>query len=119
MTNEKLLLTPEEVEQIFFECGQLYRPSFKYLTERLNQDQLAKAQPIIEKQKDEEWITTTNKIIDRGVKAVEEAKKQERWNVGEELCCLIGNLMLVDKEKGKLLGDQLNEYMKHYLKGAE
>ena len=43
-------------------------------------------------------------------------KAQERWAVGEELCCLIGNLMLEDKEAGILLGNQLNEYMKNYLK---
>jgi len=43
-------------------------------------------------------------------------EKQARWDVGEELCCLIGNLMLGDMEAGKLLGNQLEEYMKHYLK---
>lgn len=27
--------------------------------------------------------------------------------VGEAICCLVGNLMLEDMEKGKLLGEQL------------
>ncbi len=43
-------------------------------------------------------------------------QEQARWDVGEELCCLIGNKMLLDIEVGKLLGKQLEEYMKHYLK---
>ena len=43
-------------------------------------------------------------------------QKQARWEVGGELCCLIGNIMLKDMEAGKLLGEQLKEYMKHYLK---
>ena len=43
-------------------------------------------------------------------------QKKARWEVGEELCCLIGNKMLEDMEAGKLLGSQLEEYMKHYLK---
>jgi len=47
----------------------------------------------------------------------EEIKKLARWEVGEELCCLIGNKMLEDMEAGKLLGKQLEEYMKNYLKG--
>jgi len=42
--------------------------------------------------------------------------KQERWNVGEELCCLIGNLMLRDMSAGRLLGDQLKDYINNYLK---
>jgi len=46
----------------------------------------------------------------------QEIKRQTRWEVGEELCCLIGNKMLEDMEAGKLLGNQLEEYMKHYLK---
>ena len=45
-----------------------------------------------------------------------EAKKQERWNIGEELCCLIGNKMLEDMEAGKLLGEQLRDYMNNCLK---
>lgn len=39
-------------------------------------------------------------------------RRDTRWQVGEELCCLIGNLMLEDMEAGKKLGEQLNEYMK-------
>jgi len=42
--------------------------------------------------------------------------KESRREVGEELCCLIGNKMLEDMEAGKLLGSQLREYMRHYLK---
>jgi len=45
-----------------------------------------------------------------------EAKKQERWNIGEELCCLIGNKMLEDMGAGKLLGEQLMDYMNNCLK---
>jgi len=36
----------------------------------------------------------------------EETEKETRWEVGGELCCLIGNKMLKDMEAGKLLGDQ-------------
>ena len=50
-------------------------------------------------------------------KLIDKAVKDTRWEVGGELCCLIGNLMLEDMEAGKLLGNQLNEYMKHHLKG--
>lgn len=50
---------------------------------------------------------------------MQDAKTEEqvRWEVGEELCCLIGNLMLEDMEAGKLFGEQLREYLK-YLKGS-
>lgn len=43
MSKESRLLTPDENKQIFFECGQLYRPSLSYLVERLNQDQDTKS----------------------------------------------------------------------------
>ena len=46
----------------------------------------------------------------------ESIKREARWKVGEELCSLIGNLMLEDKGKGKLLGDQLQECMVNYFK---
>jgi len=44
--------------------------------------------------------------------AFDESKKQAKWQVGEQLCYLIGNLMLKDMEAGKLLAEQLREYMK-------
>ncbi len=46
----------------------------------------------------------------------EEIRKQERWNVGEELCCIIGNKMLEDMDAGILLGNQLQDYMNQSLK---
>ena len=45
----------------------------------------------------------------------DEIRRRERWSVGEELCCLIGSLMLKDMEAGKLLGKQLNAYLKHLI----
>jgi len=76
---------------------------------------------------------TTNWEIERLVREVEidvmgldnilslidpdEIKKRERWVVGEELCILIGNTMLKDTKAGILLGEQLRDYMNHYLKG--
>ncbi len=84
---DKLLLTPEEMAEA------IGRP-VKFINwqhETVAKAQLAKACPIIE--------------------------KQVRREVGEELCCLIGNKMLEDMEAGKLLGNQLREYMKRYLKG--
>ena len=46
----------------------------------------------------------------------EEIREQERWEVGEELCILIGNKMLEDTKTGELLGEQLRDYMNNYLK---
>ena len=43
-------------------------------------------------------------------------REQERWAVGEELCILIGFTMLKDTKAGILLGEQLRDYMNHYLK---
>lgn len=44
---------------------------------------------------------------------------QVRWEVGEELCCLVGNKMLEDMEAGKLLASQLEDYMNKRLKGGK
>jgi len=62
---------------------------------------------------DKNYLDLKNEFDNR----IEGTRQDERWKVGEELCCLIGNTMLRDIEAGKLLGSQLNEYMKQYLKG--
>ncbi len=48
----------------------------------------------------------------------EAIRKATRWEVGEELCILIGNKMLEDTKAGELLGEQLRDYMNHYLKDS-
>jgi hypothetical protein len=45
-------------------------------------------------------------------KQVAEAKTEAYREVGESLCCLIGNTMLKNTEQGKLLGDQLSVTVK-------
>jgi len=37
----------------------------------------------------------------------ERIRKEERTDIGEGICVLVGNLMLEDEEAGKLLGEQL------------
>lgn len=65
-----------------------------------------------------------NRSLETAIKWVAKAqakmtKKAERWKVGEELCSLIGLKMLEDMEAGVRLGNQLEPYMKQYLKGEK
>ena len=67
------------------------------------------------------WVGRIQAIADAAYdngKAECKTEEEIRWEVGEELCCLIGNLMLENMEAGKLLGKQLGDYMKQYLKSS-
>ena len=46
------------------------------------------------------------------------AFKEAKWQIGEALCSLVGNAMLEDWEKGKVLGDQLRP-MFNWCKGIK
>ena len=68
MDKESRLLTDEETEGIYFDCGQLYSPSLNYLTERLRQAQDTKSvKAIIEwgAEPCPHWADVTEKVIKR------------------------------------------------------
>ena len=45
---EKSWLTDEEIDQIYFECGKLNKPSLHYLNERIDQAQIDKVLKLLE-----------------------------------------------------------------------
>lgn len=162
MSDEKLLLTPDEIEKFIKDyCGacrdcasntSIY-PKPRCFMNTLLEEQLAKAKPIIvrnilddilsklrqmerkhaEDKEAQEWIGSLFDIVRQVGKEYEfvsakdtimaELKpiieKQVRCEVGGELCCLIGNKMLEDKEAGKLLASQLEDYLNRALKGEK
>ena len=48
---------------------------------------------------------------------VEQARTEVARDIGEGLCILIGNLMIENQEAGNKLGDQLESFIKHQIKG--
>jgi len=99
----------KEIDKLFKEC--LLTQNQK----RAAINKFLKKHPQYEGLKDELWKPIARTQL---LKAIPIIRATERWTVGEELCCLIGNLMLEDREAGILLGNQLKEYMKWHLRGG-
>jgi len=74
---EKALLTPEEIDQIYFECGQLNRPSLGYLNERLTEAATDKALALLQQKIEQE----REKIIDFLEKHKVRTGAQKGWHI--------------------------------------
>lgn len=93
--SEGEIIRDEEIDNIYFECGELNKPSLSYLNERLLQAQLAKDNARFQLE-----------------------KQRVYREIGELTCNLLGNLMPEDKEIGKLVADKMTPLIKYLQENA-
>lgn len=103
------LIRDEEIGEIIGSCTEWWQ-----IAGRVAKAQLAHCTPIIEKNKERYLHNVMRWKTPHEVKGlIEQGKKDTYRDIGEILCCLIGNLMLEDMEAGKKFAGQLEGMLKY------